>query len=505
MKTGFPWPSEGGKADITNNRFTDYTGGSPGVDITLPDNMGAFYSVDTSVTVSKTGGGVVSASFYGEQGIDVFSTEILVLDSGIVDTISANHFRIPPLTVAKISSTGDLELASTDAINLAGGVDVTLTGGDVVKVVNTIPPWANVKDFKRVMGYRYYELSNHLGNVHAVVNDRKIGVDDGVYNTSGTQTSSTADDSLDYYLADVVSYSDYYPFGSLMPNRHGNADEYRYGFNGMEMDNEVKDNTGAQYNTANRGYDPRIGRWLSLDPVKRHHISPYSSMSNNPIARIDPEGDDDYYNKAGKYVGSDGVGNAIRITGTPTKEKFNKYLESQGAEWMKSVSKEVTIDPDAVPILKKMYETSVKDNYEVKAYIILDVENATLSVEIQERTDGDDEGHSNNVWDAHTGGEAGDYNTAQGEGNSNKVIIAQAHVHPGGENKLPQFGSSKKLGGEQLKMGASRIEDKQLASDLKSPVYAIDVIGIHKVDQKGKFTNNIPPEKVMKDALETNG
>ncbi|MFY0675583.1 MAG: hypothetical protein JXQ87_19485, partial [Bacteroidia bacterium] len=56
-------------------------------------------------------------------------------------------------------------------------------------------------------GTKRYELSNHLGNVYAVVTDRKLGVD------------TDADDIIDYYDADVVNANDYYPFGMLMPGR----------------------------------------------------------------------------------------------------------------------------------------------------------------------------------------------------------------------------------------------------------------------------------------------
>ncbi|RUT67930.1 hypothetical protein D0817_23645, partial [Flavobacterium cupreum] len=42
------------------------------------------------------------------------------------------------------------------------------------------------------------------------------------------------------FVPDVVSYSDYYPFGMLVPNRHADTEEYRYGFNGKELDNELK-------------------------------------------------------------------------------------------------------------------------------------------------------------------------------------------------------------------------------------------------------------------------
>ena len=41
-------------------------------------------------------------------------------------------------------------------------------------------------------------------------------------------------DTIDYFAADVVSYSDYYPFGQLLPGRHGSEAEYRYGFQGQE-------------------------------------------------------------------------------------------------------------------------------------------------------------------------------------------------------------------------------------------------------------------------------
>lgn len=49
-------------------------------------------------------------------------------------------------------------------------------------------------------GKRNYELTNHLGNVLAVVTDKKIGV------SSGGSLN-------DYYNADIVSATDYYPFG----------------------------------------------------------------------------------------------------------------------------------------------------------------------------------------------------------------------------------------------------------------------------------------------------
>lgn len=91
-----------------------------------------------------------------------------------------------------------------------------------------------------------------------------------------------------HYLADVKTYSDYYPFGMQMPARHGGSD-YRFGFNGMEGDDEVK-GTRNSSTTYFRQYDSRLGKWLSLDPVFHPWQSSYSAFNNNPIFYKDPAG-----------------------------------------------------------------------------------------------------------------------------------------------------------------------------------------------------------------------
>ncbi|MFT6150196.1 MAG: hypothetical protein ACJAUH_002894, partial [Saprospiraceae bacterium] len=54
--------------------------------------------------------------------------------------------------------------------------------------------------------------------------------------------STDGDWVAEYYEATVVSAVDYYPFGSSMAGRKYNDDSYRYGFNGMEKDDEMKGN-----------------------------------------------------------------------------------------------------------------------------------------------------------------------------------------------------------------------------------------------------------------------
>ena len=131
-------------------------------------------------------------------------------------------------------------------------------------------------------GLKAYELTNHLGNVLVTVSDRKIAVD---ANTDGT---------VDYYNADVINAQDYYAFGMLMPGRtytKPGLGAYRYGFNGKENDNDVK-GEGNQQDYGMRIYDPRLGRFLSVDPLTHDYpwYSPYHFAGNSPIKNIDLDG-----------------------------------------------------------------------------------------------------------------------------------------------------------------------------------------------------------------------
>lgn len=66
----------------------------------------------------------------------------------------------------------------------------------------------------------------------------------------------------------------------------------RYGFNGMERDNEIYGD-GMAYTTEYRQYDSRLGRWQSIDPEfkKLPDQSPYANNNNNPVSYTDPKGD----------------------------------------------------------------------------------------------------------------------------------------------------------------------------------------------------------------------
>ncbi|WP_299313038.1 RHS repeat-associated core domain-containing protein [uncultured Aquimarina sp.] len=117
-----------------------------------------------------------------------------------------------------------------------------------------------------------------------------FAIDNVTITTSGTLADNTTESST--FIPDVLAFNDYYPFGMLLPNRHGSSSDYRYGFNGMEGDDEVK-GEGNSYNTFFRRYDPRIGRWLSIDPKSKEmpFETPYSFANNMPVFGSDIDGD----------------------------------------------------------------------------------------------------------------------------------------------------------------------------------------------------------------------
>ena len=113
----------------------------------------------------------------------------------------------------------------------------------------------------------YYELTNHLGNVMAVISDK---------------ASTTAEPT-------VVSLSDYYPYGMTESGRSWNSGDYRFGYTGHEKENDLAEGV---YTTEYRLLDTRLGRWLSVDPlfVKYPDMSSYNYCGGNPMVFWDPDG-----------------------------------------------------------------------------------------------------------------------------------------------------------------------------------------------------------------------
>jgi hypothetical protein len=189
-------------------------------------------------------------------------------------------------------------------------------------------------------GNKKYELIDHRGNVLVVVSDRKLGIDDGVYQTvcypcfpgivcppcEYNHIDLNPDGQVDYYVADVVSAADNYSFGMAMPNRTYQPGQYRYSINGQEKSDEINANlTTALF----WEYDSRVGRRWNVDPVLKDGESPYSTFSNNPVLRTDPNGDSDSVPKT-IYAGL--FPNYIHKK-APTTPGFSLTIGTTGGPW----------------------------------------------------------------------------------------------------------------------------------------------------------------------------
>ncbi|MBS1537050.1 MAG: hypothetical protein JST20_04815 [Bacteroidetes bacterium] len=136
----------------------------------------------------------------------------------------------------------------------------------------------------RWLGYKMYELKDHLGNVRVVLGDKKT-------RTTGTNP----------FQPDVVSYSGYFPFGMQMQEDSYSGNTYRYGYNGQEMDKDI--NSEGNITTAEFWeYDARLGRRWNQDPKPDASISNYATFNNSPIMYSDVLGDSSVWDNKGYAI-----------------------------------------------------------------------------------------------------------------------------------------------------------------------------------------------------------
>ncbi len=179
-------------------------------------------------------------------------------------------------SIYTVETSGNLVLKAGNSIILKPGFSSKLGSNFLA----TIEPFSITPEepgvFARTVGDKRYELSNHLGNVLSVVSDRKLVADPLNFTN---------------FTADVLTFNDYYPFGMLLPNRHKDTDKYRYGFQGQEMDDEIK-GEGNSLNYTFRMHDPRVGRFFAPDPLepKSPWYTPYQFSGNRPIDKVELEG-----------------------------------------------------------------------------------------------------------------------------------------------------------------------------------------------------------------------
>jgi RHS repeat-associated protein len=173
----------------------------------------------------------------------------------------------------------------------------------------------------RTLGTKEYELTDHLGNVLANVLDRKTGY-------------GAVNNLYKGFHADVSSTTDYYPFGFAMSERSTGSGG-RFGFSGQESDNEIHGFMN-HYEYKYRGYDPRIGRFKSVDPLTYNypHYSPYHYSGNRVISCVDIEGLEDIYylDKNIKQLSGEPIVQVINMIDIIKEDlaKFNDPSQNKG-------------------------------------------------------------------------------------------------------------------------------------------------------------------------------
>jgi RHS repeat-associated protein len=150
------------------------------------------------------------------------------------------------------------------------------------------------------------------------------------------------------------------------------ATAYRYGFNGKENDNEVKGEANQQ-DYGMRIYDPRIGKFLSVDPLTRQYpfYTPYSFAGNKPIYALDLDGAEElpYWKKAESSNTVEHVANFLY-------NAVGSVYNGIAGTWNSGVKYTKTASSDGFSGLVNQ----VNDDYkEIKDGIVSDIKNTKAS------------------------------------------------------------------------------------------------------------------------------
>jgi RHS repeat-associated protein len=129
----------------------------------------------------------------------------------------------------------------------------------------------------------------------------------------------------------------------ILPGRTSTGNDYRYGFQGQEKDDELK-GEGNSYDMSARMLDPRVRRWFSVDPLVNKTMDAYGFVYQNPINIIDPTGmegeqviknyspDDWVIGKDGKDVWDENVTSATDLLGRTYVGKTLEDVKSHYTE-----------------------------------------------------------------------------------------------------------------------------------------------------------------------------
>jgi len=253
------------KYDAIGNLISDVQGGIDSV----------YWTVYGKISRIKKTSGTIITYTYDASGNRI--SKAVVPTSGIADTtvyvrdasgnIMTVYDKTDSLRQTELDMYGSSRLGTVQTnLNVQRHQDSLALGGDFGS--------AKIDTFTR--GFKFFELTNHLGNVLATVSDKKLAVD------------SNSDGVVDYYTADVASATDFSSYGAGLEGRKFNDTTAHYGFNGQMKVPEI----GAdQYTAEYWEYDSRIARRWNLDPKGTEWESPYDVLNDDPLWNMDELGD----------------------------------------------------------------------------------------------------------------------------------------------------------------------------------------------------------------------
>ena len=253
---------------------------------------------------------VNGASAAGEYAYDVNGNLTKDLNKGITD-IQYNVLNLPSTVSfsdgSTITYTYGADGTKLRTVHKIGSTTTTTDYcGNVIyengtqKLLLTEEGYINLTGTQQ---YHYY-LKDHQGNNRVVINQ------------SGT----------------VEETNHYYPFGGVFGTT-GNTQPYKY--NGKEFDTKKGLNW---YDYGARHYDAVLGRFITVDALYDKHfkVSPYVYCGNEPVGRIDPDGNDwrvqTHYNRETDKIEYKITVRAALINNSNNKELDIKTLAGQIVE-----------------------------------------------------------------------------------------------------------------------------------------------------------------------------
>ena len=353
------WKS-GNESTVRGYKFT-----YDGLDRMLNATYGETASISTNanrfsenVTGYDKNGNIKSLQRYGQTGASAYG-----LIDNLTFTLNGNQLsRVDDAvsTVAYGTNTAFVNGASAAgeyAYDVNGNLTKDLNKGitDIQYNVLNLPSTVSFSDGSTIT-YTYGADGTKLRTVHKIGStttttdycgnviyengtQKLLLTEEGYINLTGTQ-------QYHYYLKDhqgnnrvvinqsgtVEETNHYYPFGGVFGTT-GNTQPYKY--NGKEFDTKKGLNW---YDYGARHYDAVLGRFITVDALYDKHfkVSPYVYCGNEPVGRIDPDGNDwrvqTHYNRETDKIEYKITVRAALINNSNNKELDIKTLAGQIVE-----------------------------------------------------------------------------------------------------------------------------------------------------------------------------